>query len=593
MSTDRERPSYDEELALALELIEDGDREHAARHLAGAAAERPGAEAVRAAVRDLCDGSDDPLALAPATEGYIGTVVLRGLIAARCGHLTEALVQLLRAEELDPGPGYLAAMDADGFSEATLQGVVAERVGNVLAPLVAASDSLPEPARSRLLSAAETVIEMLVEWHAGDEGFAFASCMLYRRLDKPERAVEVARTSLRHAPSYRAASALGAALRDCGDCDGAAEAYRLAASLDPDDEAVWLDLGDTFGAAGRFEAALEGYEGALARAPSQPWALASQYYYRWLLLDDPADLAKLAELAGSEEPTHGGGTHDGRAAANPRAQALYVQTRAYEDWLPSRPEALLKMFAHEMDPDSVVRCAITSLEAPSAVMVAMTLQPNLELSMGEAEGVDPRVPRTSVRTVLWRYRVSGTWPVRRLTNEAENVAGEVVPDLDARLRALASSHYSATGWFEDAQRSAHELGDDWSIAACCASMLTPGAPPDGMSLQDWTFRKQVAGAFVVAQLPSGRDALWDIVHGPVDWVAEAAITALAQLAIDQPSQRLQIARDLVAQIGAVPSPIGYMCLTAPAALNVLRIPELPSALRATAVSARNAWLADG
>jgi hypothetical protein len=113
------------------------------------------------------------------------------------------------------------------------------------------------------------------------------------------------------------------------------------------------------------------------------------------------------------------------------------------------------------------------------------------------------------------------------------------------------------------------------------------AAPAQIALQDWVFRVQVAGALVLAQMPDGEPVLWDIVYGPVDWVSSAALTALAQLAIERPARQAAIENELLAQIDAVANPIGYLCISLPAAINLLRIPGISLQAQQRARGLRN------
>jgi hypothetical protein len=88
-------------------------------------------------------------------------------------------------------------------------------------------------------------------------------------------------------------------------------------------------------------------------------------------------------------------------------------------------------------------------------------------------------------------------------------------------------------------------------------------------------------------MPDGEQVLWDIVYGPVDWVSSAALTALAQLAIERPARRAAIENELLAQIDGVANPIGYLCLSLPAAINLLRVPGVSLQTQQRARELRN------
>jgi tetratricopeptide (TPR) repeat protein len=558
------------ELQLAVELMDGGDHAHAAHHLGLPAAHNPHGLRLHEAIARLCREVDEPLALVPLPDPPdLGAVVLRGMIAVHCGRLGEALDLLLRAELSAAEPGYLDVWSVAPASEAALEAVDADAIGGRIARLATSSDELDEPQRSATRERAAVLVDTLLPHHRRSETLVYAAATLYQRLQREDEAIELARAFLAHTPSYRLQLALAYALRECGEYEEAAEAYGAAQALEPNETAVSLDLGDMYGSIGRLEEAVEAYGNVLDREPDQPWASSSWHYYRWLLDGDPGDAEALARLA--EDPD------------NTRARALYEKTTAYDESLPPRRESLLRAFEQG---GPLERCAVSSLEAPSAVAVARLLAPGIEIEMGDAEGVDPRVPRRKVNRVLWRYRQRGMWPRRELTNEAEPVVDALRPDVSAALAELARAPYSARAWYQAAGQLATQLGPS-AIDAVCAAMVGVAEAPARSALQDWTFRVQVAGALVLAQMPDGEQVLWDIVYGPVDWVSSAALTALAQLAIERPARRAAIENELLAQIDGVANPIGYLCISLPAAINLMRVPGVSLQTQQRARELRN------
>jgi hypothetical protein len=317
------------------------------------------------------------------------------------------------------------------------------------------------------------------------------------------------------------------------------------------------------GEAGRFQQAIDAYAFALGVEPDNGWARASLHYYRFLLTDDPGELAELAKLAHGDD--------------NRRARRLHRIATVYEHSLPPIRDAILQALDGDCTP---LVSASSSLEAPSAIAVARKLAPEMRISQADAGGkVDPRVPRRAVKTLLWEYRAS----------DADAVATEADPALNLAIDEIAASDYFAAGWFESAKRVAERLGSK-GVGACAAAMVAI-EPSEECWLGDWVLKRQVAAAFVMAHLAGGREALWDIVYGPVDWASGAAITALAQLAIEAPAERAAITTELAAQIESVDNPVGYHCLTLPAAFNLLRIPGIEPEVRRMAREIRNGDLA--
>ena len=529
-------------MELGLELIDEGDYAHAAFHLTEPAVRTPHEPRLQAAVARLCREVDEPLGLMELPESpYLGMVVLRGMIAAHCGRLSEALDLLLRAEGFTADAGYLDLWSVAPASAAALAAIDADLVGGRLARLVLDSDKLDEPQRSATQGRAASVLDTLLSHHPRSEPLAFAAVGLFRRVKRERDAVELARAFLAHTPSYLLQVGLAHALRELRQYDDAAQAYRAAQALQPEETAVSVDLGDMCGSIGRFEDAVASYRYALDREPQQPWVLASWHYYRWLLSSEPADADALARLA--------------QEADNTRARWLLQQMRPYDEWLPGRPESLLKAIGQAPRGARLTRCTISSLEAPSALAVTRVLFPELAIAMLETEGVDPRVPRRKVKRVLWRYRTRGIWPLRALTDVADAVQDGRRPQVSAAISELAGTEYSAAGWYRDGATLAAQLGAG-AIDAVCAAMVELSAAP------------------ALAHMPDGEALLWDLVYGPADWVSSAAIVALSQRAIAHEARRTAIADELLAQIDALENPIGFMCISLPAALNLMRIPGI-------------------
>jgi tetratricopeptide (TPR) repeat protein len=555
------QPDPAEELRAARAAILDTDFAHAAIHLATAAAEIPEAVEFHETVANFCAAAEDPLAFVSLQGGgHVGQFVLRGMIEARCGRLTDALCHLLQAEAFDPGRPYLRALHGGALGDGPLAEVDADRVGEQLAKVTRGIDNLRDPARSAALDRTKQLFDRLLAVRPGSEPLTFAACILLRRMRKYDEAIELAEGFLKNQPSRRILIAIGSSARDKGDRERAMQAYEAAQALDPTEIGPSLDLGDMLGEDGRFAEAVERYAFALRGEPDNGWAQASLCYYRWLVSDDPGDLAELFRLA--------------QDSNNRRAQRLHRLAAAYEHALSPRRDAILRALG---GPETPLASASSSLEAPSAIAVALRLAPSLRISQGDAGGIDPRVPRRAVDTLLWRYGTKGF---------AEVATAEAKPEVTAAIRKIAAERYSAAAWFEKAGAVAAELGPGALPAAVAAMVVFDGLPLDD-SPGDWMFDYQVAAAFVVAHLPGGPAALWDLVYGPVDWTSGAAVTALAQLAIAEPAQRQAIATELFAQIDSVENPVGYACLTMPAALNLLRIPEMPPEIRQLARAVRD------
>jgi tetratricopeptide (TPR) repeat protein len=557
------------ELERGLELVDAGDFEHAASHLATAAGGDPANPRLKGAVRTICAREKDPLELVSLRNGgHVGAFVLRAMLEAEVGKLTDSLCHLLQAEAHDPSLPYLEAVDLRSAPAEVLGSVDAERVGNHLSPLGSRIDRLDEPEKTAALLRARSLFDKLLPHHDRSEALTFAACVLLRRMKAYDDAIGLAERFLAKSRNRRILIALGSSSREKGERDRAIAAYEEAQAMDPNEIGPSLDLGDMHGEAGRFQEALAAYTFALRGEPDNEWARASLHYYRFLLTDDTAALAELATLAQDDD--------------NRRAQRLHRLATVYEHSLPPIRDAILQALDGD---DTPLVSASSSLEAPSAIAVARKLAPEMRIShAGPGGKVDPRLPRRAVKTLLWKYRTEDSLK-KTTTNDADAVATEADPKVSEAIDEIAARDYSAAGWFDGAKSVAAGLGAK-GVGACAAAMVS-SEPSEEYWLGDWVFQRQVASAFVMAHLPGGREALWDIVYGPVDWACTAAIVALAQLAIENPVDRLAITTELFAQIESVDCPVGHACLTLPAAHNLLRIPGILPEVRMIAREIRD------
>src|SRR5690348_2473112 len=91
----------------------------------------------------------------------------------------------------------------------------------------------------------------------------------------------------------------------------------------------------------------------------------------------------------------------------------FTMSQAFLTELPPRPEAILKIVAHGWKTSNrLVQVAITSLEAPSAIISARRLFPDLEILINEIPNPDPRIAFEPVKVRAWTYH--NTIPTRAL-----------------------------------------------------------------------------------------------------------------------------------------------------------------------------------
>jgi hypothetical protein len=172
---------------------------------------------------------------------------------------------------------------------------------------------------------------------------------------------------------------------------------------------------------------------------------------------------------------------------------------------------------------------------------------------------DPRVPKGQVDFVAWVYE--GT--------TARAAIGEPDPRVAEAIAAIARQRYHLSTWAEAAGAAAMQFGPAWA-QHLVAVMLHPPAAPEHLHPLDWVPRMQLAATLVIACGPGGLRTLQTLALGPVDWIVDAAIVALGELALRNPAARGEV-EQLFAHLRAQIPAEGYTCYAYPLACTWLRI----------------------
>lgn len=557
----------DDDLTCFRRAMAEGDARHAAHHLAGIVAEGA-TDAAKGAVDELvaaCDARKaDLLELAPLGENvYFGVVILRAIFLARLGRGHEGLPFVLRAQAVVPDLDLVAWTD-----------------GWLTDPVVAAIDIDAVVQGAFKIEShrpyTERVVQMLERIRKAREphgSLALATARLVRMTGDYERAIAIAEDSHRRGPSYFTCVARGAAYRECGKLAEAIAAYEEAVVLEPNDDAVRLDIGDLSLMADDPDRAARAYAEVLTKDPRHEWAWPSQLYILALEGDEAArdELGRLSV----------GGNH--------RAQSLYAK---------------IEPFVLDLDPpsascinsanDAVARgytpsaLAISSMEPPSAlatfreVLAAAGKPTDVSITMGEVASPDPRVARAKVEWQIWSYERDGV-----LEAHAHPALPAPRADVAAAIGEIAATRYEPSKWSASARLVAAKLGEG-AARDVLATMAFPPAAPDGAPPGDWRFRVQVAAAFVACRLGSstGDRAAHALVNGPIDWTTTAAIVALTELARDTPERASHVIALLAPLVEPSRSPIHFGCVVSPVVHCILRITGLPDDVRDLALSMR-------
>lgn len=542
----------DHDLATARQALAAGDLPHALHHVGCALAGEPmhpdGLQLMQQVVGQIVSTRPDPLAVVPC-EGDVSFVdaANRSWVLAWMGRWEEALDLITDVAEIRPDIPYLLWCEWWFAQQGVAQSLTWDQMaGGILVDLVkiAAKCPVPTPAddpRLPNLHAAARLLATIRHLHAGQPFVWFGSSMLQRRLGTTDESLGWAQHAYQLEPAWKNAIGVANALRDLKRVDEAARWYARAADHDKDDVSAFLDTGDMFLDAQRYDDALRAYERVLAKQPDHPWATASIYYTRFKQTGDPTQRLCLLRLTeGSER--------------NDRAVHLAHELdppHPYLTYLPRPGDASCNALNHVFEQmydnpashhGSTLKLTLSHLESPSIVaafrlqMEMWGPQVGLDYQVEKVQQPDPRQPKAQVPFVLWQWE--GTQP------------RPAVPPPDERVRRavqqLALEPFHMELWLPAAEKLGRELGPG-AIPALAATMVYPPRPDGGAwRVLNWTQRVQVACALVIAHTEPGwahsqrQSALYSLLYGPMDWTVTAAIVALGALARRDPAIRAEI-----------------------------------------------------
>jgi len=561
------------ELAIAREALGAGDYGHCAHHLANAIVEAPESLEVDDMVVRLHAGAPDPMKLVELGDGvYVGRALLRSRFLECRGRLGEAAELLLRAHAAVPHADHLRRIGRllerpEAFNEDELEPLAA-----VLYPYCAELSTILVPFVESLRKRTKIGVQL---------GSVLARCL--RIVGRLEEAVQVSRELAAREPGVLAFISLGSAEKDAGHDQEAVEAFRRLLDFDPDNVPVRLDIGDIEMKRGNFAVAERFYAEALEREPENDWALPSRLFAAWRHSGDEDVVQRLLELARESAPRS-------------RARALADAACPYRFSLSPPDNAVMSAGRHaERIGDGLVRVAVSSMEAPSAVAALFDFVRSVsheavpEVGFAEVPRPDPRVPLAKVERALWSYSKEG-WLARLMGTLGES-ARVAVPAPDPRVQdrvlQLASSSYELDAWTKEAAVIACSLAAT-DVDALLGCMVHVPSPPEGVDAWERRFRVQVAAALVVSFVGADwegsarRGALHDLLLGPVDWTTAAGILATCNLARVEPALSAPVCTLLGPLLDVDGGPIHWMNISEPLARCAEWIPERSEAL--------NRWL---
>jgi tetratricopeptide (TPR) repeat protein len=532
-------PSPEEDAAIAVEALAEGDYKHAADHLAAALAENPG-HAPWLSLVDRLKEAPDPLATVPidgTNAPYFGTAALRGLLLSRLGQPAEGLKLYLDVLSQRPErTGYIAWVLDAVRSPKVLKTFGAEQALGFIGELLrspAANGEIPNP--QAVLASYEPLLQEFLRAFPQDVMIHLASSYILRRAGQTAEAEAAARAAYGLRPDALTSAACASAMRDAGRLEEAVAMFRQGLERDPAADEVRLDLADTLLDAGRVEEALRDYEVVLGRTPDHPWALPSKYFCRWQLASEADWLRKLQEFAAGQPE-------------NTRASDLLGRCTPYERFLPGPTEATINIMKKVVTEGlQVQNIGTSSLEAPSVhLCLRMSLGKDIHISIPALQKPDPTVPRRPVKHLLWKYDANLD-PQPQGPPPQQSVA--------TAIASIAAQSYDRESWWSAAHATASDLGPA-AVPAVLGVMVHPPPAPKGAPSWIWIHQVQFAAAFVAAH-QSWKDLL-DVARGPMDWTVEAAVVALARVAIERREAQEEVLA-LCRELGSsIPRP-GYCC----------------------------------
>jgi tetratricopeptide (TPR) repeat protein len=458
---------------------------------------------------------------------YAATEAMRALIwhqKGRLGDAVELMIEVTRATH----PNYLhdwvlGWVEPLGAIESLEERISLHLLGLVLTNMPEAR--LATRAQMQVARRWAAVSERVLAQRGEDSRIRMIRAGILRKAGLFDEALRAVKASYDDEPDWNKAVAVGLILRQKGDLEEASKAFDAAQRLDPGNISAYLEGGDTFYEAQRWQEARGWYQRALAKQPGQEWAKPSDLFCEWKLTGGQEVLDQLFAMAN---------------AGNSRAHGLLSE--AYD--MPYQPEdasanvlrQLLEKTAEPGLAGGAVNIGVSSLEAPSnqlAFALAFAAQ-GADLSINyEVAAIpepDPRQPLDAVRYKLWDYE--GTIAKPALPPPPERVS-QAIAELAAgtfnRERSFARASYVAAEWGPAA------LPDILSV------MVHPPKLPAGRDALEFIPRIQLEAMHVAAQVDEGwhdserRTALLSVLLGPMDWTTNAAIDVLCSLARSHPA----------------------------------------------------------
>jgi tetratricopeptide (TPR) repeat protein len=539
---DDPRQQAEGELSMARLALDDGELTHAARHVADALACDPSLpEAHELLARLAADPAGGP-GLFPLDQPVsLGAVLARAHVLAGAGEETEALRLLISAQCHDPArawadvpwvrdPELVERLDPESlsFTLISLFGVM--------------GDPTPEAHREPLLPYLELASRMAAR-HPGNAGLLATCSTLARRLGEPDEAVDFAQRSLAAEPTLMAAVALAYVHRNAHRWAEAEQAFLRGLEIEPDNLALFTDLGELLAMAGRPEDGLTWVEKALALDPADESAFPTACGMRFTRDADIAHLVALADYL-RDHPDNG------------HADSVLTHHAQRHYWLGHvRPptEAVINVLRQVLEEQGAggtqISLTLSAVEPPSALLTFDRALGGCAVDVTETPDPDPRLAVPEVFAGGPVKQVN-----RRLWTYAGTQASPAVPEPSPEAASLVAT-LARPGWRHIPAAYDHAVGlSGMPLEDLLGVLVRPPAMPwpDPSGWPVWVRSVQAVACLGITHYRADqpwaasdrRAVLVDLAYGPEDWITETAVLALVATAWTDPESRDDVA-DLV------------------------------------------------
>lgn len=523
----------DVQLAHAATLIDAGEYSHGVRHLGYAAAVDPSHPAVEALLERVAENfgelAPDTVEPAQADELWSGEAAVRAWLLRRSGRVPEGVTLLLEVIGADPERRWwewlLRWIDEDPALPLAADTVIA-MCGALVQPILHTD---PTPAVRATLAAAAMVVEATMAGDPDNGWLRSIGSGVARRAGREADAVRWASEGDRLTGSMISACMLGYAYRAAGDNRRAFDAFATASERDGSDPDPRLDAADSLAAAGAWHDAAEWAESAWALDRDRGAAAARTLCFRYRDTGDPATVLQLLEWLESRL--------DDQATLPPTvgdAPALATTAGATLPWVAHLPipgnaavNGARQLHALPDRASGGGKLTLTGPDAPTALLVlGLTVAGPLDVTIERVPAPDPRLPRRPVATLAWR--LDGT------------VLVPGVPEPSAA--ALRAMKITRTPWYRlvTARRDAAAVVRCGVTPADLVSLAVHPMPgPRAVPPWEWVRQWQLVCCLGLAALDAV-DVLCDLADGPEDWLCDAALAGLVDLAERRRDLRLRI-----------------------------------------------------